>query len=131
MAAPARNLPPPPVVRLTFAVLVATVFALVACSVAPSAIPSSTLVVCVDTPAIGASLQQRIQPFLKENPNLQVKIFSQAGRIKNGDISTAIEALSGSELSPDLVRELYVQNVLVPPVKQADPASARDNQKPM
>jgi len=94
---------PRPVVRLTVAVLVATVFALAACSIAPSAVPSSTLVVWVDTPAIGASLQQRIQPFLKENPNLQIKVFSQAGRIKNGDISTAIEALSGSELSPDVV----------------------------
>ena len=94
---------PQPVVHLSIAVLVATVFALAACSVAPSGVPSSTIIVWVDTPAIGASLQTRIQPFLKANPNLQVKIFNQAGRIKNGDISTAIEALSGSELSPDVV----------------------------
>lgn len=99
----ARQPLPPPVVRLTIAVLVATVFALAACSMAPSGLPSSTLVVWVDTPAIGASLQQRIQPFLQANPNIQVKIFNQAGRIKNGDISTAIEALSNSELSPDVV----------------------------
>ena len=92
-----------PFARLTFAALLATVFALAACAMTPTALPSSTLVVWVDTPAIGASLQQRIQPFLKDHPNLQIKVFSQAGRIKNGDISTAIEALSTSELSPDVV----------------------------
>lgn|GEM_PF-6332257 len=99
----ARPSLPHPMLRLVLAALVATIFAVAACAVTPTTAPPSTLVVWVDTPSIGASLQERIQPFLQEHPNIQIKIFNQAGRIKNGDISVAIEALNNSELAPDVV----------------------------
>ncbi len=87
---------------LVSAILVAVV---AACAVAPSiaTAPPITLVVWVDNPAIGASIQQRIVPFMRDNPNIAVKVFDQFGRIRNGDVSTAIEALANSELSPDVV----------------------------
>ncbi len=75
-----------------------------ACAVAPVATaPPITLVVWVDNPAIGASIQQRIVPFMRDYPNITVKVFDQFGRIRNGDVSTAIEALANSTLSPDVV----------------------------
>ena len=40
-----------------------------------------------------------------------------------------LEKDHGIELSPDLVRELYVQHVLVPPVVEADPKSANEPPK--
>lgn len=82
----------------------AVVVVLVACAtVSQSSTTTSTLVVWVDTPSVAASIQDRINAFTQDHPNIQVKVFNQAGKIKNGDISTAIEALNGSELSPDVV----------------------------
>jgi ABC-type glycerol-3-phosphate transport system substrate-binding protein len=76
----------------------------VACAVAPAGgSPPITLVIWVDNPAIGASIRQRIVPFMHDYPNITVKVFDQFGRIRNGDVSTAIEALANSELSPDVV----------------------------
>ena len=75
----------------------------VACEVAPAGPSPTSLVIWVDTPAIGASLQQRIIPFMRDNPNITVKVFDQFGKIRNGDISTAIEALTNTDLSPDVV----------------------------
>jgi len=82
----------------------ALVAVVVACGVAPAATaPPVQLVIWVDTPSIGASIQQRIIPFMHDNPNITVKVFDQFGKIRNGDVSTAIEALANSDLSPDVV----------------------------
>ncbi|HLG50270.1 MAG TPA: extracellular solute-binding protein [Chloroflexota bacterium] len=91
--------------RLRAALVSAIVGVVVAaCAMAPaSSPPPVTLVLWVDNPAIGASVQQRIVPFMHDYPNIQVKVFDQFGRIRNGDVSTAIEALANSELSPDVV----------------------------
>lgn len=75
-----------------------------ACAAAP--ITSSTnrsLVIWVDTPAVGASIRQRIGPFMHDNPGIQVTVFDQAGAIKNGDVSIAIEALQTSNVAPDVI----------------------------
>jgi ABC-type glycerol-3-phosphate transport system substrate-binding protein len=85
-------------------VSLAVVVVLVACAtVTQSSLPTTTLVVWVDTPAAGAAIQSRIDAFTQDHPNIQVKVFNQATKINNGDISIAIEALTGSELSPDVV----------------------------
>jgi ABC-type glycerol-3-phosphate transport system substrate-binding protein len=86
------------------AALLGLLFALGACALAPSTgPPPAPLVLWVATPAIAASLQQRINSFMHDHPNLTVQVFNQSGKIKNGDISIAIEALNGSALAPDVV----------------------------
>lgn len=75
----------------------------VACSLIPSNQPPTTLVIWVSDPSFGASISQRLQPFLHDHPNLQVKVFDQAGRILSGDVSLAIEALAGTEKAPDVI----------------------------
>ncbi len=86
------------------AALIALAVVVVACAFSPSqSLPTRKLVVWVDTPAIGASIRQRIGPFVQAHPNLDVTVFDQFGKIQNGDVSIAIEALTSSELSPDVV----------------------------
>jgi len=86
------------------AALIAILFVVAACAVAPTAINAPVnLVVWVDNPAIGASIRQRIIPFERDHPNIQIKVFDQLGKIRNGDVSTAIEALNDSELAPDVI----------------------------
>src|SRR5207245_10301780 len=51
----------------------------------------------------GASIRQRIDRFTREHPNLNVKVFDQAGKIQNGDVSIAIEALANTDLAPDVM----------------------------
>src|SRR5437879_2586333 len=86
------------------AALVGLIFAVGACALAPASGPPPTpLVIWVDTPSIAASLQQRINSFTHDHPGLTVQIFDQSGKIKNGDISIAIEALNGTRISPDVV----------------------------
>jgi multiple sugar transport system substrate-binding protein len=75
-----------------------------ACALVPTgANQQISLTIWVDTPAIGASLRQRIQPFMRDHPEIQVNVFDQVGKIQNGDISIAIEALSNTQLQPDVV----------------------------
>lgn len=77
---------------------------MVACAAVPvDTAPPVTLVLWVDNPAIGASVRQRIVPFEQLHPNIQIKVFDQFGKIRNGDVSTAIEALANTELAPDVV----------------------------
>lgn len=86
------------------AAVVALVLVIVSCAYAPvQSGPTKTLVVWVDTPAIGASIRQRIDRFTREHPNLAVKVFDQAGKIQNGDVSIAIEALANTNLAPDVM----------------------------
>jgi ABC-type glycerol-3-phosphate transport system substrate-binding protein len=86
------------------AALCAILIVVVACGLAPGASPATTnLTVWVDTPAIGSSLKQRIVGFMQDNPDIQVTVFDQTGKIQNGDASIAIEALANSALTPDVV----------------------------
>src|SRR5579883_2981751 len=86
------------------AALIAVLFVVAACAVAPTSVGAPvTLVVWVDNPSIGASIRQRIVPFEHDHPNIQIKVFDQLGKIRNGDVSTAIEALNTSELAPDVI----------------------------
>jgi ABC-type glycerol-3-phosphate transport system substrate-binding protein len=88
--------------RLAVALL--SLIVVTACAFAPtSANPAVTLTIWVDTPPIGASLRQRIQPFMHDHPDITVNVFDQVGKIQNGDISIAIEALTNTELQPDVV----------------------------
>lgn len=64
---------------------------------------TTTLVLWVDTPSISASISDRIDAFTRDHPNIQVKVFNQAGKINNGDVSNSIEALANGDLSPDVV----------------------------
>lgn len=76
----------------------------VACaSASQSSSTMTTLVVWVDTPSISASISDRIAAYTHDHPNTQVKVFDQAGKINNGDVSISIEALTGGDLSPDVV----------------------------
>lgn len=87
------------------AALFSLVLALVitGCAIETAGPAPVNLVIWVDNPAIGSSVQQRIVPFMQEYPNIQVKVFDQFGRIQNGDVSVAIEALAGTQLAPDVV----------------------------
>ncbi len=86
------------------AALIALVLVVVSCGFVPTqSAPSKTIVVWVDTPAIGASIRQRVDRFTQDHPNLAVKVFDQAGKIQNGDVSIAIEALANTDLAPDVV----------------------------
>ena len=97
----ARRLTPDPRI---LAALISVLFVVAACAVSATVGPPPiTLVVWVDTPTIGASIQQRIGAFEQDHPNIQVKLFNQFGKIQNGDVSVPIEALANSELSPDVV----------------------------
>jgi ABC-type glycerol-3-phosphate transport system substrate-binding protein len=76
----------------------------VACAAIPvQNVPDRTVVVWVDTPAIGASIRQRIGSFMREHPAIQVSVFDQAGAIRNGDVSIAIEALQSTAVAPDVI----------------------------
>src|SRR5438093_9765618 len=80
------------------------VFLVVACAaVALPTTATTTLVVWVDTPAIGATISERVGDFTRDHPNIQVKVFDQFQKIQNGDVSIAIEALNNTELAPDVV----------------------------
>jgi multiple sugar transport system substrate-binding protein len=79
------------------------VFVVACAAVGVPSAPTTTLVVWVDTPAIGASIKQRLGAFTRDHPNVQVKVFDQFQKIQNGDVSIAIEALTNSALSPDVV----------------------------
>src|SRR5260370_487736 len=86
------------------AALIALLFVTVACAITPTSFTTpTTLVVWVANPAIGASIKQRIGPFLRDHPNLQITVFDQVGKIQNGDVSIAIEALQNSTLAPDVM----------------------------
>src|SRR5690348_739104 len=86
------------------AALIALVFVVAACAFVPATTNTiTTLVVWVDTPAIGASIRSRIGQFKKDNPTLDVKVFDQAQKIQTGDVSVSIEALTNTDLSPDVV----------------------------
>jgi ABC-type glycerol-3-phosphate transport system substrate-binding protein len=86
------------------AALIALLFVVAACAFVPATTASvTTLVVWVDTPAIGASIRSRVGQFKKEHPTLDVKVFDQAQKIQNGDVSISIEALTNTTLSPDVV----------------------------
>src|SRR5258708_16189839 len=86
------------------AALVALLFVVAACAFVPATSSSvTTLVVWVDTPAIGASIRSRIGQFKKDHPTLDVKVFDQAQKIQTGDVSISIEALTNTDLSPDVV----------------------------
>ena len=84
--------------------MVAILVVVVACAAAPiSTSTNRTLVIWVDSAAVGASVRQRIGPFMHDHPEIQVKVFDQVGAIKNGDISIAIEALQSSNVAPDVI----------------------------
>jgi multiple sugar transport system substrate-binding protein len=86
------------------AALVALVLVVAACAFVPATTaPATTLVVWVDTPTIAASIRSRIGEFKREHPTLDVKVFDQAQKIQNGDISVSIEALTNTDLAPDVV----------------------------
>ena len=61
-------------------------------------VATTNLVVWVDTPAIGASIRQRIVPFLRDHPDIQITVFDQVGKIQNGDISID---------DPNLTRDMF------------------------
>src|SRR5438045_3543260 len=88
------------------AALASVFFAVLVVACAAVALPTTattTLVVWVDTPAIGATISERVGDFTRDHPNIQVKVFDQFQKIQNGDVSIAIEALNNTELAPDVV----------------------------
>jgi ABC-type glycerol-3-phosphate transport system substrate-binding protein len=90
--------------RRRLAAFVALLIVVIACAAPPAQnVVNRTLVVWVDTPVIGASIRQRIVPFMHDNPEIAVKVFDRAGLLKNGDISIAIEALQTSDVGVDVI----------------------------